>query len=182
MNTKKIEGSVELPEGVQVQLEGSALTVKGKKGEVTRAFLYPTVQMAVDGKKVMLTALRATKREKKMIGTFMAHIKGMIKGANEGHTYRMKICSGHFPMKAIVRGDTFIVENFLGEKIPRTMAIPKGVAVAITGNDVTVASADKELAGQCAASIEKLTVIRGRDTRVFQDGIYITEKSGKEIE
>ena len=182
MNAKKIEESVELPEGTQVQCEGSVLTVKGKKGEVARTFLCPTVKIAADGKKVVVTALNATKREKKMIGTFIAHIKGMVKGANEGHAYKMKICSGHFPMKAIVKGDTFIVENFLGEKIPRILPIRKGVAVTITGNDVLVLSADKELAGQCAASIERLTAIRGRDTRIFQDGIYITEKSGKEIE
>ena len=61
------------------------------------------------------------------------------------------------------------------------MILPKGVEVVIDKAEITVSSVDKELAGQAAANFEIVTKIRGRDKRVFQDGIYIINKAGKEI-
>jgi large subunit ribosomal protein L6 len=105
----------------------------------------------------------------------------MIKGATEGHVYKLKVCSGHFPMNVAVAGKDFVVKNFLGEKKPRQVAIKEGVDVKVEGEIVTVESCDKELAGQTAADIETLTRITNRDLRIFQDGIYITEKDGKPV-
>ena len=55
------------------------------------------------------------------------------------------------------------------------------IDVKIEGNVVTVTGIDKELVAQTAASIEKLTDVVGKDLRIYQDGIYITNKDGKEI-
>ena len=78
-------------------------------------------------------------------------------------------------------GVDFIIKNFLGESVPRKIKIPVGVKVKIAGDQVTVEADTKEAAGQVAASIEKLTVIKGRDLRIFQDGIYITYKDGQQV-
>ena len=104
-----------------------------------------------------------------------------MKGANEGFVYRMKICSGHFPMNVSNTKEEFSVKNFLGEKVPRVLKIKPGVDVKIEGDAVIVESNSKELAGQTAANIEKLTKIKNRDLRVFQDGIYITEMAGRKV-
>ena len=61
------------------------------------------------------------------------------------------------------------------------MIQPKGVDIKIDKAEISVSSVDKELAGQAAANFEILTKIRGRDKRIFQDGIYIINKAGKEI-
>ena len=105
----------------------------------------------------------------------------MIKGVSEGHIYKLKICSGHFPMNTAVNGNKFVVNNFLGEKTPRELDIKEGASVKIEGDIVIVEGIDKELVSQTAASIEILTKVKGKDKRIFQDGIYITEKDGKEI-
>jgi large subunit ribosomal protein L6 len=84
-------------------------------------------------------------------------------------------------MNVSVSGDTFAIKNFLGEKVPRTLKIKEGVTVKVEGTDVTVESTDIEKAGQVAADIEQLTRITNRDIRIFQDGIYIVEKSRKPL-
>jgi large subunit ribosomal protein L6 len=105
----------------------------------------------------------------------------MFVGVEKGHTYKLKICSGHFPMTVSLSGSKFAVNNFLGEKTPREMKIKTGAVVKIEGDHITVDSAYKEIASQVAADIERLTRVRGRDLRIFQDGIYIINKDGESV-
>ena len=178
-----IKQEIEIPEGIEVKVDNNIITIKGSKGEISRNLVSRKVNLSIEEKKIIVsTKNKATKREKAVVGTFTAHIKNMIKGANEGHTYKLKICSGHFPMNVSISGEEFIVKNFLGESIPRKLKINKEVSVKIEDKDVVVESINKELAGQTASSIEELTKRKGFDTRIFQDGIYIYFKDGKVIE
>jgi large subunit ribosomal protein L6 len=178
---KRIEGKVLLPEGVSATLSGSVLSVKGKNGEVKRAFNQPNITLELEGNEILFKATKNTKREKKIIGSFTAHLKNMIKGVTEGHKYILKICSGHFPMNVSVSGHDLVIKNFLGEKTPRTLKLKKGVDVKVEGDQIIVESVNKELAGQVSADIERLTRRTNYDTRIFQDGCYIIMKDGKEI-
>jgi large subunit ribosomal protein L6 len=121
------------------------------------------------------------KKSKKTANSFKAHIKNMVKGANEGHIYKLKICSGHFPMTVSLKGETLEIKNFIGEKVPRTLKVLEGTTVKVDGTEIIVESINKEKAGHMAASIEQLTRRPGFDRRIFQDGIYIVEKDGKII-
>ena len=84
-------------------------------------------------------------------------------------------------MNVSVKDKEFIVKNFFGEKIPRVMKIKEGADVKVEGDMVIVESPDKEIAGQVAADIEQLVRRTRYDIRIFQDGIWIFEKFGKEI-
>lgn len=170
-----------MPEGTEAKYEGGILLIKGPKGEVKRRLLDPQVKIKTGEGKIELMASKATKREKRVVYTFNSHIKNMFKGVMEGHVYELKICSGHFPMNVSVSGNQFLIKNFLGENNPRKLTIKEGVKVAIEGEKVKVEGIDKELTAQTAADIELLTMVRGRDRRIFQDGIYIINKDGKEI-
>ena len=181
MKVEKLEKSVEITEGTEVKVDGLTITVKGKKGEVVRAIRNPKIFAEIKDNQVFLSATKATKKEKKEIFTYISHIKNMIKGSNEGHVYELKICSGHFPMNVSIQGKELVVKNFIGEKFPRRLKIQEGVIVKIEGEKITVEHTSKEIAGQSAANIEQLTRRPNFDSRIFQDGIYITVKDGKQI-
>lgn len=181
MRPEKIEDQLEVPEGVTAKLEGRTLVVQGPKGEIKRDFAYKKLNISMEGNKLSFSAKKPSRREKNMLYTYIAHMKNMFKGVVEGHHYKLKVCSGHFPMTVAVSGNKFVVKNFLGEKVPRELDIKEGATVKVDGDQVLVDSTDKEISGQVAADIEQLTRITNKDNRIFQDGIYITEKSGKTL-
>ncbi len=183
MKMKELIEEVELGEGVTLESRPAEkkIIVKGPKGEAERNTLLPGFDVKVEGNKAVISCHNVSKREKVMMGTIKAHIRNMVKGVTEGHSYKLKICSGHFPMSVKVEGNQLIIRNFIGEKHPRAVKIREGAKVSVNGEIVSVESHDKEIAGQVAADIEQLTRRVGFDKRVFQDGLYIIEKDGKKI-
>jgi large subunit ribosomal protein L6 len=182
MRVKKLIEKIILPEKVQVTLENGVAKVKGPKGELERQFKYRHVDITQEGNKIILSVKDANKKDKMQLGTVASHITNMVKGVSEGHLYRLKICSGHFPMTVAITGKQFQIKNFLGEKVPRTIELKEGATVKVEGNEITVESTDIEKAGQIAADIEQLSRITNRDIRIFQDGIYITKKAKRTLE
>lgn len=181
MKHEKLTETITIPQGCTFTNDKKIITVKGPKGELTRAMPDKKIKIDIKGNELHLLYENATKREKRMLFTTKAHIKNLLKGVQEGFTYKLKICSGHFPMNVTIKGDAFEIKNFIGEKVPRTLKLKTGATVKISGDEITVEALNKEIAGQTAGSIEKLTRRPGFDKRIFQDGIYITEKDGKKI-
>ncbi len=174
-----IAEEIEVPQKVQVTLDGGIVKVNGPQGEVSRRLSHPRIRVEMKGKKLVVSCEMPRKREKALAGTYAAHIRNMLVGVTDGFEYRMKIVYAHFPIKAFVKGDTFVIENFLGEKHPRRTRILGATKVAVKGDQVVLTGPDVEEVGQTAANIESATKIRGYDPRIFQDGIYITEKPGR---
>ena len=114
-----------------------------------------------------------------LLGTFKAHINNMFSGLNEPFVYKLKVCSVHFPMNVQAKGNEIVINNFLGGKKPKIVKIPTGAEVNVDGDIIAIKSIDKELAGIAATRIEQATRLTGKDRRIFQDGIFITEKGRK---
>ena len=180
-NKKGIEVMIKLPEKVEARIDAAMLIIKGPKGESKKDISNPQLNFEIKENSINISAKRSTKREKKIVHTYEAHVKNMAKGVTEGHEYILKICSDHFPMNVSVNNNQLIIKNFLGEKHPRTLQLREGVNVKVEGDKVSVESPDKELAGTTASEIEQLTRRPNFDTRIFQDGIFIINKAGKEI-
>ncbi len=178
---KEIFQEIEIPEGVEASLDGSLLKVKGPQGENSRQFKTKDLDFQIKDKKIIIGSKKASKKEKKMINTNFSHIKNMIEGVQKKFEYKLKICFNHFPFTVEVKGQEATIKNFLGEKIPRKVDIPNGVDVKVEKDYIKINSQNKELAGQAAANFEKATWIRMRDRRVFQDGIFMVQKAGRDL-
>jgi len=177
----KLRKTVEIPEGVEVNLVDKVVHVKKGSLEVKRELYFPTVEIKKEGNEIVLEPKRFTKKEKKIINTYKVHILNMVLGVQEPYSYKVKICSSHFPMTVTVKGKELEVKNFLGEKVPRKAVILEDVDVKVEGDVIVITSPNKEAAGQTAGNFEKTTRITNRDRRIFQDGLWIIEKAGKEL-
>ena len=173
-----LQETIAIPEKIQVAANGK-VTVKGPKGEVSRVLKDPQVLIQVKDGAVVISSKKATKRERKKVYTYIAHIKNMFKGVTEGHYYELKICAAHFPMNVTVSGKELIIKNFLGENSPRVLHLEEGVSLKVNGDVIRIESPDVELAGRTASQIELITRVRNRDRRIFQDGIFIINKCGE---
>jgi len=172
---------IEIPEEVEANIDGNILFMKGKEGEIKKKFDINNLVFEKKENKIIVGNKKSTKNEKKKMNTIERHIKNMIKGVQKKFVYKLKICFNHFPITVELKGKEAIIKNFLGEKVSRKTKILDGTEVKVEKDIITVISVDKELAGQTAANFEKATRISLRDRRIFQDGIFITNKAGKEI-
>ena len=174
---KDISLQLEIPEDVEISLNGGIKVKKGDK-ELSEKFNLGKLKLRQEDKKLFIKTKKGTKREKKLAGTIKGKIQNMITGVTKGFTYKLQIASSHFPMKVEVDKDkrVVLVKNFLGERIPRKAKILPNVEVTIEGDVIMVFSINKEAAGQTMANIEATTKAGARDKRIFQDGIYLIEK------
>ena len=171
---------IEIPEGVSAEIVDDVLTVKKDDKEIKRK-LVSLLDIEVKGNKVVISAKRNRKLERKLFGTFKAHINNMIKGLTEGFEYKLRVSNVHFPMNVSYDAgkNLFTIKNFLGEKKDRIINGIEDVDVKIDGEDVIVSGYDIEKTGQVATNIEKGAKVRNKDRRVYQDGIFIIQKPGR---
>ena len=176
MLIEKLIYEVTLPEGVSFSMDGNNITLSGSRGELNRDFKHPQITISDNNGNIKLTGKKLRRKEKALIGTWRAHLNNMAQGVSSGFLYEMKIVFAHFPMKVSVKGNVVDIANFLGEKVTRHANICGDVKVIAKGDKVTIEGNNVEDVGQTAANLERATVVKGRDIRVFQDGIYIVAK------
>jgi large subunit ribosomal protein L6 len=189
-----------IPEAVDVEIDHLDVSVSGDNGTVTRRLWYPDVSVSIEAVEVLAdgadesaedpdtesadaVVIQSDEDDAKTmstLGTFESHVENMFHGVTDGWTYEMEVFYNHFPMQVSVEGDEVVIENFLGERAPRRAPIHgTDTEVQIDEEEITVSGPDKEAVGQTAADIEQLTRVNDKDVRVFQDGVYITNKPQK---
>tara|TARA_X000001036_G_scaffold1199_1_gene1009 strand:+ start:1786 stop:2346 length:561 start_codon:yes stop_codon:yes gene_type:complete len=174
----RIEHTVEIPEGVSATIDGDMVTITGPKGSLSREFASSRHDIFQEGGALIVRIDLPRRKERALAGTWNAHLNNMVKGVKDGFTYTLKALYSHFPMTLAVKGNKFVVNNYFGERVPRSAAILNGVEVKVQNKtEVVVSGIDKEAVGQTAANIERSTTVKKRDRRVFQDGIYLIEKA-----
>ncbi|MFA6035711.1 MAG: 50S ribosomal protein L6 [Candidatus Micrarchaeia archaeon] len=171
MPTTTQNATVKIPEGVKAELSGTTLTLSGKHGKSTRSFDAKKVTIELKGSEVFIQSQLIA-----LLNSAVAHINNMGKGAGEGYAGKMQSIHSHFPVSFEVKGKDFLIKNFLGEKKPRKAAIVGVTKLEVKGTDVHITGPDKEDVGQTVANIRNALRILKRDSRVFQDGLYVVEE------
>ena len=170
---------IAVPETVSFTIRPGQLLARGPLGSVERPF--PTDAIALRTEKGSVTLELQIpperKRSQALLRAWAAHVRNLAGGLTRGVEARMKVVAAHFPMKVSVRGEELVIENFLGEKFPRSTRLRPGTKAVVEGDIVTLSGHDVEQVGQSAANIERVTHIRDYDPRVFQDGIYLIERA-----
>lgn len=171
-----MEKTVEIPEGIEVRLEGNSLAVKGPKGELKREFKSPEIKTMVKDGRVSFSSESKKRKTSAIIGTWAALLRNMIDGARWGWVCRLRLVYSHFPVKLKVEEGKLVIQNFLGERKSRIATLLPGAEVRVEKDEIIVTGAAKEIVGQTCANIEQTCTIKKRDRRVFQDGCWILGK------
>ncbi len=178
---EEITESVEIPEGIDVEVGHDLIAVKknSKKNELK----FVRIKIEKEGNILKLFNKKGNRGDKRLINTMTAHIRNMFLGLEKAFVYKLQIASVHFPMNVSYDSAKreIMIKNFLGEKNVRKAKIHADVDVKIEKDIIVLTSHNKEAAGQSAANIERATKIKSRDRRVFQDGCYIIEKAGEAL-
>jgi len=177
MQAVEISKTIEIPDDVEITLEGKKINVKGPKGALTRDFSNIPISIELVGKTIRIWAEWPRKREAALVGTVYSHIQNMIVGVRKGFTYKLKIVFSHFPISVKVKGNIVLIENFTGERNPRKAKIIGNAQVKIQPEDIIIQGINLEDVSQTAANIEQATKVKRKDPRVFLDGIYVYERS-----
>jgi large subunit ribosomal protein L6 len=177
MRLPEISKIIQVPDGVEVTIEGRKVTVKGAKGALTRDFSYVPISIEGNSKTVRVWAEWPRKKEASLVGTIYSHIQNMITGVAKGFSYKLKIVFSHFPISVKVQGKTVVIENFTGERRARRVKMIGDVKVKVQSEDIVVEGINLEDVSQTAANIEQATKVKKKDPRVFLDGIYVYERN-----
>ena len=167
---------ITLPKGVDVNVNGQQVSVKGPKGELRRTF-HPLVK--VDRADGTLTVTRAneTQTAKAIHGLSRSLLANMVEGVSTGYVRDLEISGTGY--RATLAGKK--LQLALGFSHPIEIDPPAGISFALeTPQKVRVAGADKEVVGEIAAKIRALRVPDPYKAKgVKYAGEYIRRKAGK---
>jgi len=173
---KPISDSVLIPEGVSCLLTGAKLECSKQEKTLSLKLPIPKIRAQISEGKIVLFSEKGNKIHWKIIRSNLAHIRNLFTGLDKKYICTLEVCNVHFPVTLKIDSGKLIINNFLGERVPRKAVILPDVEIEIKGPKITLTSLSKESVGQTAANIEIATKVRARDRRIFQDGIFITKK------
>ncbi|MGN1341990.1 MAG: 50S ribosomal protein L6 [Bacilli bacterium] len=141
-----------IPENVNVNVEGSTVTVKGPKGELSLE-LVKNIAVKVEDGTVTVEPLKDDKFTHAMHGTTNANIRNMIIGVSDGYKKGLEIVGVGY--KFNVQGNKLTISA--GYSHPVVMEVPSGITVkAISNTEIELEGIDKEKVGEFAANIRKV--------------------------
>jgi large subunit ribosomal protein L6 len=167
---------VEIPQGVEVQIDGLCITAKGPKGTISRSFKGNIAIEKIENA-VVISPKDAEKQTRAMWGTARSIIKNMVKGVKDSFTQELEVIGVGY--RASIKGQ--FLNLTLGKSHNTKIQIPEGIKVdAPKQTIVTLESVDKELLGQFSSVIIKQRPpepYKGKGIK--RKGQYVQRKEGK---
>ena len=168
---------IAVPAGVQVELNGTFVKVKGPKGEMQRTF-SPLIEMALENGIVTVTRRSDVPTERALHGTTRAVLNNMIRGVSTGFERILEWDGVGY--RAEMSGANLVLH--MGYSHPVTMEPPKGISFEVDAKtrQIKVKGFDKEEVGQVAADIRNVRPVEpylGKGMHYL--GEKIRRKAGK---
>lgn len=167
---------VHVPAGVDVTIDGTTVTVKGKKGELTRTF-QPTMIIKQEGDEIIITPADDERQTNAFWGLTRSLLNNMVQGVSEGFEKKLELVGVGY--RASLKGKD--LEMQLGFSHPVLVKCPEGITFEVPSqNEINVLGASKEQVGQVAADIRKWRKpepYKGKGIRYV--GEYVRRKAGK---
>ena len=167
---------VTLPKGVNLDLQGSTVAVKGPKGELRRT-LHPEMQVSFQDGAFTVERPSDDKRHKALHGLTRTLVQNMVEGVSKGFSKTLEIQGVGYKAEAKPYGVNLIV----GYSHPVKYEAPKGIKISVENNTVVkVEGADKEVVGQVAAELRSVRPpepYKGKGIRY--QGEQVRRKAGK---
>jgi len=171
---------VNIPDGVDVKIKKSLVTVKGPKGELK--WNYPAgIKVSVQDKTVIVERPAETKQLRSLHGTTRSLIANMVTGTTTGYKREMSIIGVGY--RAQVQGQK--ITFTLGYSHPIVFNLPEGVTAQVDKKQtqLVLEGIDKYLVGQVAANIRSLrppNIYKGKGVRYADEVIKLkVGKAGK---
>ena len=169
---------VPVPKGVEVNLAGGSISVKGPLGTIARA-ADPNVGVQKEGESITFKALGNSNHANAMSGTMRALVAGMVTGVTKGFEKRLALVGVGF--RAQAQGESLSLS--LGYSHPVVHKMPKGINVATpTQTEIVISGVDKQLVGQVAAEVRAYRPpepYKGKGVRYRDEVIVLTETKKK---
>ncbi|RFA33157.1 50S ribosomal protein L6 [Virgibacillus dokdonensis] len=167
---------IEVPEGVEVKFDGTVVTVKGPKGELTRN-LHQDIKVNMEGNVIKLERPSDHKDHRALHGTTRSLINNMVEGVSKGFEKTLEIIGVGY--RAQKQGNKVIVNA--GYSHPVEIDPIDGIEIDVPKNtQLIVKGIDKELVGAVASKIRAIRPpepYKGKGIRY--EGEYVRRKEGK---
>jgi len=167
---------VVLPAGVEVKQNGSDITVKGPKGELTRTF-SKDIEMKIEGNEVTFTRPDDSKEMKTIHGTTRANFNNMVVGVSEGFQKALELIGVGY--RAQLQGSKLVLSVGYSHQVE--IVAPEGITIEVPANtSVIVKGISKETVGELAANIRGVRPpepYKGKGIRYV--GEFVRRKEGK---
>lgn len=165
---------VVLAQGVEINLDGNALTVKGPRGDLSLE-CHSEVEVVSDDSGLAVSPRSGSRFARAMAGTTRALISNMVSGVSTGFERRLKLVGVGY--RAKVQGQT--VNLTLGFSHPVVYEVPDGITVETTSQtELLVKGIDKQMVGQVAAEIRNFRPpepYKGKGVRYADERIVLKE-------
>ena len=166
---------ISIPSGVEVIVSGSALTVKGPKGELQRT-IPSSIEVKVEDEVISISPRNNSKATQALWGTWRSHIANDIVGVTQGYEVVLQIEGVGF--KAVAQGKNLELSLGFSHTVP--VEAPEGITFETEKNEIKVSGIDKQRVTQKAAEIRALKKpepYKGKGIRY--EGEVVRRKEGK---
>ena len=165
-----------IPEGVEVNVNGNLVTVKGSKGTLSLE-VSPLVEVKVNGNEIETIKTKDTKEANILSGTTNSNINNMLIGVSAGYTKDLEAVGVGYRFS--VSGNKIVVSAGYSHTID--VIIPEGITVTSPSNtELSINGYDKQKVSEFAANIRKIREpepYKGKGIRY--KGEHIRRKEGK---